>query len=209
MTTLTGPIWTRARLAATLGECYGRTASGAVDVAAVAADFAVAPRTVWKWLRGANDQPAAIPRARLRALTTGGPRVEREADGKVAYSREAIVQIGLPREIGVKDQWRQQEWLDTHFVLLVEIYDRPWLQLMMTKRGQAADLARKRGTVVDQAAVLTKFHGDVLIHEAMKRQAPWAIRPHKTQLKEGRGQVWAADAPDLDLSALAVELELR
>lgn len=93
-------------------------------------------------------------------------------------------------------------------MLLIQIYDRPWRQLMMTKRGNAADQARKRGHVLDQVVVPTKFHGDVLIHEVMSRQAGWAVRPPKKALSVGRGQVWADDGPDIDLSVLAVELGL-
>ncbi|WP_063043766.1 hypothetical protein [Nocardia pseudovaccinii] len=202
------PTWTRGRLAATLGECYGRTPTGKVDVTAVAAAFKRAPSTVRKWLRGTDDQPSAMPAARLRELTTGGPRTEREAVGKADYAREAIARIALPKDRGINPQWRQQEWLDAHFVLLIQIYDRPWRQLLMTKRGNAADQARKRGEVIDQVVVPTKFHGDVLIHEVMAHQAAWAVRPPKNALSVGRGQVWADDAPEIDLSVLAVELGL-
>ncbi|MEU6562584.1 hypothetical protein [Nocardia nova] len=204
----TGPTWTRGRLADTLGECYGRTSAGTVDIDAVAAAFTRAPATVRNWLRGTDGKPSAMPTARLRELTTGGPRTEREADGKATYAREAIARIAMPKDRGLNPQWRQQEWLDAHFVLLIQIHGRPWRQLMMTKRGNAADEARKRGEVIDQAVVPTKFHGDVLIHEVMARQAPWAVRPPRTALSVGRGQVWADDAPTIDLSALAVELGL-
>ncbi|MBC7299533.1 hypothetical protein [Nocardia salmonicida] len=205
----TNSTWTRARLVAALADCYGRTPRGAVDTKAVAADFGVTPRTVRKWMHGADAALAAIPADRLRTLTTGGARTEREADGKAAYAREALAAIALPKERGIKQQWRDQGWLDTHFVLLVHLHGRPWHQLILTKQGNAADQARRRGEVLDQTAVPNKFAGDVLIHAAMQRQAPWAIRPSKAQLAVGRGQVWTADAPELNLSALAVDLDVR
>lgn len=101
MTHSAGPTWTRGRLAATLGECYGRTPAGAVDVAAVAKGFGRAQSTVRKWLRGTDEKPSAMPASRLRELTTGGRRVEREAVGKADYAREAIARIALPRDRGI------------------------------------------------------------------------------------------------------------
>lgn len=203
------PVWTRARLVNALADCYGRTPRGALDTAAVAADFGVIARTVRKWVHGADTAPAAIPAARLRTFTTGGARTEREAEGKAAYAREALALIAMPKDRGINPQWREQGWLDMHYVLLVHLHERPWHQLILTKSGRAADQARRRGEVLDQAAVPNKFAGDVLVRAAMSQQGPWAIRPPKARLPVGRGQVWTADAPELSLTALAVELGLR
>ncbi|MBF6215811.1 hypothetical protein IU487_32960 [Nocardia puris] len=223
--TTPGPTWTRGRLAATLGEFYGRGPRGGVNVAAAAADLEVSTARVRRWLRGSNDQPAAIPPEWLRVLTTGGERVEREAAGKAAYAREAMIEIGLPKGRAIKQQWREMDWLEPHFVLLIQLRNRPWRQLILTKSSLltatsgepavldravvAADLASKRGTLLDEVVVANKFAGDVLIAEVMRRQAPWAVRPPKSALPTGRGQVWAEDAPELNLSALADEMGVR
>lgn len=221
--TTTGPDWTRGRLAALLGEFYGRGPRGGVKVAAAAADLNVSTARIRRWLRGHNDQPAAIPADWLQVLTTGGARTEIEAAGKAAYSRDAMTAIGLPKGRGVKQQWRDMGWLSPHFVLLIQPHNRPWRQLILTKARpvddtpgdvlnravEAAHLARKRGALIDQVVVANKFAGDVLIHEAMRRQAPWAVHPPKAALPIGRGQVWADDAPSLNLSALADEIGAR
>ncbi len=203
------PAWTRARLFATLIECYGTTKRGTLNVKLVAADFKVSVSTVRNWLRGADSDPAAIPAARLRQLRTGGPAIERRADGQIAYAHNAIQANKLPHRRNVIPQWDEQEWFTPHAVVLIAVYGRPWHQLILSKHSSIVDDARRRGEVIDVATVPTKFHGDLLVRAAMQRQAAWAIRPHKSQLEIGRGQLWAEDAPALNLSALAVEQGLR
>ncbi|MFD6356665.1 hypothetical protein [Nocardia tengchongensis] len=215
----TGPTWTRGRLAALLGEFYGRTPAGAVDVAAAARELKVHPRTVRRWLGGPDDAAAAIPAERLEALTTAG--LGRQA----VTDRANLERMMLPGGRGMLPVWRESRWDEPHFVLLIQPHGHPWRQLILTRNGQtsttaanvldqavyAAQLARKRGTLLDEVIVSNRFAGKVLIHNVMQRQKPWAIRPPKSALADarGRGQVWSDDAPEISLSALADEAGLR
>ena len=65
---------------------------------------------------------------------------------------------------------------------------------------------RRRGAMVDNLTVPTRFHAQVLAHAVMIRQQAWRVHPTAQRLAAGRTQVWMADAPPVDLSALAAGL---
>ncbi|MCX5046250.1 hypothetical protein OG921_24060 [Aldersonia sp. NBC_00410] len=203
-----GPVWTRGRVAQLLRDCYGQTARGAVDVAAVARVENVSTRTVRRWIAGSDEAPAAIPAARLAALTTGGAAVEKHAAAKAEYAREAIRAIALPKGRGILPPWKRDGWLDQHLVMVLDLHAGPWRQVVLTRGGgRALTELRRRGEPIDVTTVATRFHADVLVHEVMNRMAPWQIQARF--MTKGRGQTWSEDAPKVDLSVLAVELGLR
>ena len=49
----------------------------------------------------------------------------------------------------------------------------------------------------------TRFHAQVLAHTVVLRQRSWRIHPVAHRLSAGRTQVWMADAPTVELAALA------
>lgn len=206
--TVAGPEWTRGRLVSMLSDCFGETSSGAVDIAAVARGMAVTERTVQRWIAGADTAPAVIPAVRLRQLRTGGPSVEKHAAAKATYARNAIRAIALPKGRGILPPWERDGWLKQHVVLVLATYSGPWRQLVATNGGdRAVTEIRRRGEILDLTTVTTKFHADLLVHDVMTRLAPWQVQARP--LRKGRGQAWSDDAPDIDLSVIAVELGLR
>ena len=202
-----GPRWTRKRLVAMLLDCYGPTPRGAVDVAAIAQYAGVSPSTVRRWLSRSQSgsRRLAIPRHRLTQLQRGPAEVERRNEQQYQYALNALGSIDDVQSI--LPAWRQQGWLDQHTVAILEIHGRPWLQVAVTNASERAlGELRRRGTTVDNLIVPTRFHGQVLAHAVMVRQQAWRIHPTARRLSAGRTQVWMADAPPVDLAALAAGL---
>lgn len=210
MTRTAGPRWTRKRLVDMLGHCYGFTARGAVDTAAVAEHLAVSQRTVQRWMRGTNRQKAAIPAHRLHELLRAPAETELRSRQQAEYAREAITQLALPKGRGILPAWRKQGWLDPHVVTVIEVAGQPWRQVVVSN-GKARSMAetKRRGNVVDVTTVPTRFHAVVLAHEVMELVKPWRVHPLPRILAQGRTQVWTQDAPAVDLSVIAVSKGLR
>lgn len=200
-----GPRWTRAKLVGMLLDCYGPTPRGAVDVAAVADYAGVSASTVRRWI-GPNPRPGvrrpAIPKHRIEQLQRGPAVVEHRNDQRYQHALRALTSIREDR--GILPIWREQGWLDHHIVAIVEVHARPWLQVAITNGGMGGlrELHR-RANVVDRLTVATRFHAQVLAHDVMIRQRAWRIHPTPRRLSAGRTQVWMADAPPVDLQALA------
>ncbi len=87
------PRWTRKRLEAMLGTCYGRTPTGHVDTAAVANTAGVSVRTVQRWMAGSNRQNAAIPHTRLLQLCRPPADTQERSQQAADYASEAITKI--------------------------------------------------------------------------------------------------------------------
>jgi hypothetical protein len=204
-----GPRWSRKRLIGMLLDCYGPTARGGVDVAAVADYAAVSPSTVRRWIsRGhphGSSRPLAIPKRRIVQLQRGPAEVERRNEQQYQHALNALASIDDERSI--LPAWREQGWLDQHTVAIIEIHRKPWLQVAVTNANPRAmaELLR-RGALVDSITVPTRFHAQVLAHAVMTRQEAWRVHPTPQRLAAGRTQVWMADAPPVDLSALADDL---
>jgi hypothetical protein len=134
-----GPRWTRKRLVAMLIDCYGPTPRGAVDVTAVADYTGVAPRTVRRWIRGgrhANMRRPAAPMPRIRQLQRGPQTVEIRNAQQYQYALAAIGKIRDDQ--GILPAWRDRRWLDEHTVAIVEIHQKPWRQVVVTKANRRA-----------------------------------------------------------------------
>ena len=147
----------------------------------------------------------AIPKHRIIQLQRGPAEVERRNEQPYRHALSALGSIDDERSI--LPAWRKQGWLDQHIVAIVEIHGRPWLQVAVTNGSERAlGELRRRGATVDNLAVPTRFHAQVLAHTVMVRQQAWRVHPTAQRLAAGRTQVWMADAPPLDLSALADDL---
>jgi hypothetical protein len=198
-----GPRWTRKRFITMLADCYSTT--GDVDIAAVAEYADVTATTVRRWIRGspsANGRPAAAPTARIVQLQRGPDVVERRNQQQYEHALEALAE--LDDETSILPAWRQQGWLDEHTVAIVDIKDKPWRQVVITKANpRALAELRRRSAIVTSLTLPTRFHAQVLAHAVMTRQQAWRVHPSPDQLAVGRTQVWMADAPAVQLGFIA------
>lgn len=202
-----GPRWTRKRLIAMLLDCYGPTPRGGVDIAAVAFYAGVSPSTVRRWLsppkQGTRRLP--IPKHRLVQLQRGPSEVERRNEQQHQHALNALASIG--DESAILPAWREQGWLDQHTVVIIAVHGRPWHQVAVTKATRRAlGEVHRRGATVDHLVLPTRFHAQLLAHAVMMRQHRWRVHPAAHLLATGRTQVWMADAPAVDLAALAATL---
>jgi len=96
-----GPRWTRKRLIGMLLDCYGPTARGSVDIAAVADYAGVSPSTVRRWIsrRHPQSRPLAIPKHRIVQLQRGPAEIERRNEQQYQYA-------GSPEDIRSLAHWR-------------------------------------------------------------------------------------------------------
>ena len=202
-----GPRWTSKRLIGMLIDCYGPTPRGAVNVAAVADYAGVSSSTVRRWIAGGQQQDRrrrkpAIPKHRVTQLQRGPEVVERRNQQQYQYALDGLGSLGDDQAI--LPAWRQQGWLNEHTVAIVEIHGKPWHQVVVTKANKRAlDELRRRATLLGSVTLPSRFHAQVLTHAVMTRQQAWRIHPTPQQLSQGRTQVWMADAPQVDLAALA------
>ena len=144
----------------------------------------------------------AIPKHRLIQLQRGPEEVERRNEQQYQHALNAIGSIDDERSI--LPEWRKQGWLDQHTVALSAIQGRPWRQVAVTNaHRRALGELHRRGATVDNLIVPTRFHAQVLAHTVVLRQRSWRIHPVAHRLSAGRTQVWMADAPTVELAALA------
>lgn len=199
-----GPRWTRKRLLQMLIDCYGPSTRGPLDVNAAADHAGVTPTTVRRWIAPSGHRRPHIPAERITQLQLGSALTERRAAQQYGYAVNAIDKIANG---DILPAWTRQKWLDDHTVMIVEVHDKPWHQVVDT-RGEKRALAelQRRATIIETATVPTRFHAQVLAHRVMQRQQNWRVHPAKSQLATGRTRVWMADAPPVDLAALAGQL---
>lgn len=200
-----GPRWTQKRLVDMLIDCYGPSSRGPVDVAAVAAHADVTPATVRRWLQHPDGPPsrtpARAPYDRIRQLQRASDTVEEENERRHLYALRAIDMIEHGETI---PPWRNQGYLDEHTVAVIAVNGKPWQQVVFTKANQRAMAAiHRRGKLVSTVTVPNRFHAIAVTNFVMLRQQEWRVYPAESQLEIGRTQVWMADAPAVDLDALA------
>lgn len=201
------PRWSRKQLIGMLLDCYGPTARGSVDVAAVAAYAGVTPSTVRRWIakRHPLSRRVAIPKRRIVQLQRGPDEVERRNEQQYHYALNALASIEDPNAI--LPAWREQGWLDQHTAVILAIHGKPWLQVAVTKANRRSlGEIHRRGATTASLRLPTRFHAQVLAHAVMTRQRAWRVHPMPRHLAAGRTQVWMADAPPVDLNGLAREL---
>lgn len=206
-----GPLWTRARLERVMLLRFGVNRRGHVDTAAAADAMEVSQRTVQRWLHARHGRSVAhIPPARLGQLIAlllpSEETLGREAQ-QARYAAKAIEQLKLPRNRGVKPAWKEQLWTDSHLVVVLEIPGTRIRQLTVGRLSLAKkeEMAR-RGTIIDQAVVPSRFHATVLVHRVLTDLEPWRFQAGAGEVVQGFTQAWLSDAPDTHLSRMASEL---
>lgn len=208
-----GPTWTRARLVRVLRLCFGSTPAGGVDTTAVAAAMGVSRRSVQRWLNAPHGRSRApIPAARLAQLVEltqpAALTLRREAQG-ADYALDAIDKLGLGRGRGVLPSWRERRWLEPHLVVVLEVkVDDQKIRQVLLGRADLGRLDgfRKRGRVVDQTTVPTRFHATVLTHRVLAARQPWRYQARPGQVAASYTQAWLDDAPATHLGRDAQEL---
>lgn len=203
-----GPRWTRKRFNTMLADCYGTNAAGGIDVDAVAEYAGVTTATVHRWIgsdNAANSRRTAAPPARITQLQRGPDSVERLNEGAFERAQMVVANLGDPTYI--LPVWRQSGWLNEHAVVIVEVNDKPWRQVIVTKANpRALAEIRRRSVIVTSLTLPTRFHAQILAHAVMVRQREWRVHPSAEQLAKGSTQVWMADAPAVPLGSLADQL---
>lgn len=203
-----GPTWTRARINRVIRLRFGTNSRGGPDLAACAGQMGVTPRSVQRWLHASSGRALApIPPRRLEQLLElllpAEDTLRREAQ-QARYARKAIGQLYLGRRRGIKPAWERQRWLEQHIVLVLAVREHKIRQIVITRATRKhLDDVRRRGTVIDQAVVPTRFHATVLVHHVLTRLHPWRYRAGGDQVAAGYTQVWLDDAPAISLTAAA------
>ncbi|ACZ32408.1 hypothetical protein Xcel_3409 (plasmid) [Xylanimonas cellulosilytica DSM 15894] len=201
------PTWTRARLLRVMTLRFGVNAHGGPDTVAAAAAMGVSQRTVQRWLHGAHGRSLAhIPPARLAqlmALLQPDPgTIAREAQ-QARYAAKAIGGLHLGRKAGIKPAWEKQGWLDQHLVVVLEIkVGAQRIRQLAVSRSTVSktEELKKRGRIIDQAVVPTRFHATVLTHKVLTDVGPWRFQAGADQVLQGYTQSWLADGPVTHLS---------
>lgn len=205
--------WSRGRLRFVLALLSGTTPRGGPDTRAAAELFGVSQRSVQRWLRGADAAPAAIPAGRLQQVTRlalPDPEVLEQEQHAARYAREALARVALPKDRGVLPAWRERRWLEPHLVAVLELPRLGLRQIAVSRGGdRALRELRRRGEIVDFTVVATRFHANLLVHEVLDRLSPWRLQAPAALVKQGSTQTWTADAPAMNLDALAVTQGLR
>lgn len=204
------PMWTRARLERAMCLRFGFASDGGPDTRSAAAAMGVSRRTVQRWLHADTGRSLAhIPSNRLdQLISLLLPSAETRAkeDQQARYAARAIEGLHLPRKMGIKPSWERQRWLEQHLVVVLEIKVRH-LRIRQLAVGRAdgrkLDEFRRRGAIVDQTIVPTRFHATLLTHRTLTELAAWRFQAGDDQVVQGFTQAWLADAPATHLSSWA------
>lgn len=213
---MTGPTWTRARLARVMCLRFGVAPGGGPDTAAAAAAMGVTRRTVQRWLHAEHGRSIAhIParrREQLISLLLPDPETMAREEQQARYADKAIEGLRLPRKMGIKPAWERQRWLEPHQVVVLEIpverFRIRQLAIFRDDPGRVAEVER-RGTVVDRAVVPSRFHATVLAHDVLAELAPWRFEAAPGQVVQGYTQAWMVEpsTPRTHLSTAALLLD--
>ena len=207
-------MWTRARLERVMCLRFGFARDGSSDTAAAAAAMGVSRRTVQRWLHAESGRSLArIPPKRLEQLLVmllpSQETQDKEAQ-QDRYAAKAIAGLHLPRKMGIKPAWERQRWLEQHLVVVLEIRVRH-LRIRQLAIGRSSlsklDEFKRRGRIIDQATVPTRFHATRLAHRTLSELSQWRFQAGEDQVLQGFTQAWLADAPPTHLSRWSQDLE--
>ena len=210
-----GPTWTRARLARVMCLRFGFGVDDrSPDTASAAAAMGVTRRTVQRWLHADHGRSLAhIPPRRLAQLVQlllPSAETRSREEQQARYARRAISGLNLPRKMGVLPAWERQRWLEPHLVVVVEVrVHRLRIRQLAIARAEPSKLQelRRRGKIVDQAPVPTRFHATLLVHRALSELAAWRFQAQPDQVGQGFTQAWMDDAPTTQLTLWAADLD--
>lgn len=208
-----GPTWTAARLRRVMALRFGTGTHGWPNTAEAAVQLGVSRRAVQRWLQASHGRSLAhIPPARLAQLIQmllPDAETRRREDQQERYARRAIAGLGLPRGMGIKPSWKQQRWLEPHVVSIIEVTtgSQRIRQCVLARHDspRAPDAAR-RGKVLAQVSVPTRFHATILVHQVLNELHPWRFHAGPDQVAQGFTQAWLADAPTIALADRARDL---
>lgn len=206
-----GPLWTRARLDRVMRLRFGTTSRGHTDTTAAAREMGVSQRTVQRWLHASSGRAVAhIPPARLKqliGLLLPSEETRRREEQQARYALKAIEQLRLPRGRGVLPAWTKQRWTEPHLVVVLEI-DEPRIRQLAAGRLSLAktDELAKRGKILDQAVVPSRFHATALVHQVLTDLGPWRFQAGAGAVVQGYTQAWMADAPPTHLTRTAEDI---
>lgn len=213
--TAAGPRWTRARLERILCLRFGYARDGlSPDTAAVAEAMGVSRRTVQRWLHGSSGRETAHipPRRREQLIGLVLPSADALAreDFEAQYARSAIE--GMTRRgrkwTGGLPIWSERRWLEPHRVAVVEIplarpaagggagpASRTKIRQILIARDDPAHggALGRRGRVIDEAVVPTRFHATILVQQTLAAMGPWRFQAAPTQVKKTFTRAWMAD----------------
>ena len=197
-----GPRWTRARLARVMTLTFGDATTGRLDTAAVAEAMGVSRRSVQRWVHAPSGRSrAAIPPARLAQMVVAiTPSADSLAAERTAarYATKAVAGLDLARGQGVLPSWERQRWLEEHFVLVLAVsVGRFQVRQLAVTRAEVGkvDAVARRGRIIDQAVVATRFHATLLVSKVLTDVGPWRYRATLTQVHQGTTWTWLPDAP--------------
>lgn len=181
---------------------FGDTTTGTLDTAATAHAMGVSRRSIQRWTHAPSGRSrAAIPPARLtqllEAITPSRESLRAERDG-ARYAAKAIAGLDLARGQGVLESWRRQRWIEEHFVFVLAVrVGRFTVRQLAVTRAELAkvDAVARRGQIIDQVVVPTRFHATVLAHKVLTDVGPWRYRATLTQVHQGTTWTWLPDAP--------------
>ncbi|MGV1010105.1 MAG: hypothetical protein ACOYBY_16110 [Dermatophilaceae bacterium] len=209
-----GPRWTRARLERVMRLRFGTNRRGHVDTTAAAAALGVSQRTVQRWLHGAHGRSRAqLPPARLQqliGLLQPSEDTRRREEHQARYAAEAIEKLRSGKG-GARQVWQRQRWLEPHLVVVIQTSrhrDPKIRQITVNRVSSTKNPIARRGTVIDQAVVPTRFHATVLVHHVLTTLALWRIQVGVGDVEAGFTQAWLADAPATQLDRAAAQLGL-
>lgn len=213
--TQNAPTWTRARLERVMSLRFGRALDGrSPDTAAAAAAMGVSRRTVQRWLQAKHGRSLAhIParrQAQLIELLMPSAETRQREQQQARYAQHAIEGLHLPRRMGILPGWERQRWLEPHVVVVLDIrVQQRRIRQVAIARAEAPKLddLRRRGPIIDQALVPTRFHATLLAHRVLSEMAPWRFQAQAHQVGQGFTQAWMADSPATELTRWASELE--
>lgn len=213
---MSGPAWTRARLARVMCLRFGFAGDGGPDTAAAAAAMGVTRRTVQRWLHADHGRSLAHIPARRREqlialLLPAAETMAREAQ-QARYAAKAIEGLGLPRKMGIKPAWERQRWLEPHLVVVLEVpVEHLRIRQLAVCRNapERVGEVERRGKVVDRAIVPSRFHATLLAHQVLAELAPWRFEAGPGQVAQGYTQAWMVEpsTPGTHLTTAAILLQ--
>jgi hypothetical protein len=213
--TVAGPTWTRARLERVMRLRFGTGSTGGVDTRAVAEAMGVSQRSVQRWLHAAHGRSLAKipPRrvAQLIELLLPSEGTRHKEDQQARYAADAIRGLSLPREMGILPAWKTRRWLEQHLVVVLEVRvdeGRQRIRQLAIGRNSLAKSQefRRRGRILDQTVVPTRFHATLVTHQVLTELAPWRFQAGAGQVVQGFTQAWLSDAPVTHLGRTAAEI---
>lgn len=191
---------------------FGTNSAGGVDTRAAALMMAVSQRTVQRWLRGPHPRSLAhIPPRRLEQLIALllPMEVTREREAQQArYASQAILTAGQRGKL-ISPAWKKQRWLEPHVVVVLEVkIDQLRIRQLAVARDEPSKVREihRRGRVVDQVLVPTRFHATMLSHQVLTTLAPWRFQAGRSQVAQGFTQAWLGDAPRTNLAGALDEV---